>query len=284
MERSETFRALARHKGGARRADPRPHDELDQTPVHRGPVLDERKRPVSVKRSSKLGKDVRVDPTRVSGPIRVVLEPMLWLAFLSGVAWVLVALDPGVREPAEGVVLYQHTLPMAIIVSAILLISTISALMWLPVSTSATRARTAFAGLGMLASGWLFAKLRPVDTQDLLGMAWLSIGIGVLLVAICAVPWPTSPALVPRRMTGPERIALVFVLLSAVVVGWLAWEASQVGLVEMGGDRNGWDQVFPLLGLLVILLAAARFLLRRPDHSERVEVGSRAELRPDDQY
>ncbi|MBE7325237.1 hypothetical protein IEQ44_11280 [Nocardioides sp. Y6] len=294
-----------RRKGGARRAgfragpdaDPgqgydreleaghHAHGELDSTPVHRGPVLDERKRPVSVRRNSKLGREVRVDPTRVSGPIRVVLEPMLWLAFLSGLAWVLVALDPGVRDTGEGEVLYEHTLPMAIIVSAILLISTISALMWLPVSTSATRARTAFAGLGMLASGWLFAKLRPVDTQDLLGMSWLSIGIGVLLVAICAVPWPTARALVPRRPTGPERLALGFLLLSALLVGWLAWEAAQVGLVDMdGSDRSGWDQVFPLLGLFVILLGSARFLLRRPDRSERVALIPRAELRPDDQY
>lgn len=260
------------------------HVELDQTPVHRGPVLDERKRPVPVKRSSKLGKDVRMDPTRVSGPIRVVLEPMLWLAFLSGVAWVLVALDPGVRRPAEGVVLYEFTLPLAIIVAAVLLISTISALMWLPVSTSATRARTAFAGLGMLASGWLFAKLHPVDTQDLLGMSWLSIAVGVLLVAVCAVPWPTSRALVPRRVNGVERVALAVVLLLSVAVGWLAWKAAQVGLVALPqGSETGWDQVFPLLGLLVILLAVARFLLRRPDRTPP-EVDPRAHLQPETQY
>lgn len=282
---SDMARGAARREGGARRADPREHPELDQTPVHRGPVLDERKRPVSVKRSNKLGSDMRVDPTRVSGPIRVVLEPMLWLGFLSGVAWVLVALDPAAREPAEGAGIYEHTFPLAIIVAAILLVSTISALMWLPVSTSATRARTAFAGLGMLASGWLFAKLRPVDTQDLLGMAWLSIAVGVLLVAICAVPWPTRTALVPRRMNGPERIAFTVVLAVSLAVGWLAWKASQVGLVEMGGaSESGWDSVFPLLGLFVILLAVARFLLRRPDLTAGHAVDHRTELRPEDQY
>lgn len=225
-----------------------------------------------------------MDPTRVSGPIRVIVEPMLWLAFLSGVSWVLVALDPGVRDPAEGVVLYEHTLPLAIIISAVLLISTISALMWLPVSTSATRARTAFAGLGMLASGWLFAKLHPVDTQDLLGMSWLSIGVGVLLVAVCAVPWPTSPALVPRRPRGVERLALVAVLAASVFVGWLAWEAAKIGLVALpDGADTGWDEVFPLLGLFVILLAVARFLLRRPDRTP-IDVDPRAHLQPDTQY
>lgn len=236
----------------------------------RGPILDERKRPVSVKRSKKIGKDVRVDTTRVSGPIRVVLEPMLWLAFLSGIAWVLVALDPGVRQPAEGVIFYEYTLPLAIIVAAVLLISTISALMWLPVSTSSTRARTAFAGLGMLASGWLFAKLHPVETEDLLGMSWISIGVGVLLVAICAVPWPTSPAMVPRRLTGKERIALVVLFAVAAVVAFYAWDAARVGLVGVRpGGETGWDRLFPFLGLFVILMAGIRHLLRRPERRDR---------------
>lgn len=271
-------------RAGARRAAAPERQELDQTPVHRGPLLDERKRPVPVKRSTKVGNDLRVDPTRVSGPIRVVLEPMLWLAFLSGVCWVLVALDPGVRDPAPGVLLYEYTLPLAIIVAAVLLVSTISALMWLPVSTTATRARTAFAGLGMLASGWLFAKLHPVDTQDLLGMSWLSIAVGVLLVAVCAVPWPTSPALVPRRTTGAERMAFLAVLLASAVVGWLAWEAAQVGLVAVpDGAETGWDAVFPLLGLLVVLLAVARFLLRRPDRTPQSE-DPLAHLQPESQY
>lgn len=257
------FGGDTRQQSGRRAA--RTREVLDQTPVDRGPVLDERKRPVPVKRSKKLGKNVRMDPTRVSGPIRVVLEPMLWLAFLSGVVWVLVALDPGVRNPAKGVVFYEYTLPLAIIVSAILLISTISALMWLTVSTSATRARTSFAGLGMLASGWLFAKLHPVDNQDLLGMSWLSIGVGVLLVAICAVPWPTAPSLVPRRPNGAERAALGVLLVLALGVGYYAWEAARVGLVGVRpGATTGWDALMPLLGFFVILMAGVRFLLRRP--------------------
>lgn len=240
--------------------------ELDSTPVLRGPVRDERERPVPVKRSKSLGKEIRVDPTRVSGPIRVVLEPMLWLAFLSGIVWVLVALDPGVRDPAPGVIFYEYTLPLAIIVAAILLISTISALMWLTVSTSATRARTAFAGLGMIASGWLFSELDPVDTQDLLTMSWLSIAVGVLLVTICAVPWPTSPAVVPRHLTPGERGLFVGVLAVAAVVAFLAWESARVGLVGVRpGAETGWDALFPLLTVFVMLLAAARFLLRRPE-------------------
>lgn len=259
------FGGNTRERGGRR--SERAREALDQTPVDRGPVLDERKRPVPVKRSKKLGKNVRMDPTRVSGPIRLVLEPMLWLAFLSGVAWVLVALDPGVRNPAKGVVFYDYTLPLAILVAAILLISTVSALMWLTVSTSATRARTAFAGLGMLASGWLFSKLHPIDNQDLLGMTWLSIAVGALLVAICAVPWPTSPALVPRRPNVAERVALATLLVLALVVGHYAWEAARVGLVGVRpGAATGWDALMPLLGFFVILMAGVRFLLRRPQN------------------
>ncbi|GGD30688.1 hypothetical protein [Nocardioides daphniae] len=263
----------SQRRAGARRADQAERVVVSDAPVARGPVLDDRLRPVSVKRSKKIGKDVRVDATRVSGPIRVVLEPMLWLAFLSGITWVLIALDPGVRNQADDIVFYEFTLPLAIIVAAILLISTISALMWLPVSTSSTRARTAFAGLGMLASGWLFAKLHPVDTQDLLGMSWISIGVGVLLVAICAVPWPTSPSVLTRRPTGVERTVLVVLLGIAGIVAYYAWDASQVGLVGVSpGGQTGWDRLLPLLGLFVIVMAAVRFMLLRPERRADVEL------------
>lgn len=258
--------AKTHRKPGARKATPPPRHEIDSTPVFRdGVVLDERKRPIPVKRTKTLGKNPRMDPTRVSGPIRVVLEPMLWLAFISGLVWGLVALDPGLRDPDPDVVIWEHTLPMAILVSALLLISSISALMWLTSSTTATRARTAFSGLGMLASGWLFAKLHPVDTADFLGLSWLSIGIGVLLVTICAVPWPTSSARVARRVSGFSWMVALVLLLCAAVVGLFAWEAARVGLVGVGaGGETGWDYLMPFLVVLALLMAGIRFVLQRP--------------------
>lgn len=228
-------------------------------------MLDERKRPVPVKRSKDVVKGMRVDPTRVSGPIRFVLEPMLWVGFLSGILWVLILMDPGVRQPSEEGQLFKYALPLGILVSAILLISTISALMHLPHSTTATRARTSFAGLGMLASGWLFAKLHPVDTEDLLGLSWLSIGIGVLLVAICSVPWPTAPAGLTRSPRGWERVLLTFLAAACAGLAYFAWDAAQLGLVGVtNGGETGWDQLMPILGLLVILLGVTRFVIRRP--------------------
>ena len=105
--------------------------EWGAAPVGRGPTLDERKRPVSVKRSKDVAKGMRVDPTRVSGPIRFVLEPMLWVGFMSGVLWVLILMDPGVRTPTEDGYLFVYAIPLGVLVAAILLISTISALMHL---------------------------------------------------------------------------------------------------------------------------------------------------------
>ena len=79
--------------------------------------------------------------------------------------------------------------------------------------------------------------------------------------------------------------ALTVVLAVSLAVGWLSWKASQVGLVEMGGaSESGWDSVFPLLGRFVILLAVARFLLRRPALTAGHAVDHRTELRPEDQY
>ncbi|WP_110240019.1 hypothetical protein [Nocardioides gilvus] len=250
---------------GARKAARPAQPEWGSTPIDRGPVLDERKRPVPVKRSKDVAKGMRVDPTRVSGPIRFVLEPMLWVGFLSGVLWVLILMDPGVRTPSEDGYLFQYAIPLGSLVSAILLISTISALMHLPHSTTATRARTSFAGLGMLASGWLFAKLHPVDTEDLLGLSWLSIGIGVLLVAICSVPWPTTPAGLTRSPRGLEKVLLVLLFVVCAGLAYRAWEAAQLGLVGVSpGAETGWDQLMPILGVLVILLGIARYVLRRP--------------------
>jgi hypothetical protein len=255
-------------RAGVRKALPPARSVLDPTPVAVDVgTRDDRLRPIARKRPRSIGSTPRIDPTRVSGPIRVVLEPMLWLAFVSGVIWLLVALDPGVRDPEPGVVVYEYTQQLSILVGVLLLVSAASALMWLSSSTSATRARASFAGLGMLASGWLFAKVHPVDAGDFVWRSWISIGIGVLLVAMCSVPWPTSAARVPRRAT-PWTWALLAVLLAvAVIVAMLAWEASRTGLVGAADVERGWDLVLPFLILLALLLAGARFVLRRPQRT-----------------
>lgn len=226
-------------------------------------VLDERT-PVT-RRRSKTVLQPRADLTRVAGPIRLILEPMLWVSFITGVFWALVVFDPGLRDPEPGVVVYRYAVPMAILVGALLLISSISALMWVGTSTSATKARTSFAGLGMLASGWLFAQLHPVDTADFQGAAWLSIAFGVLLVAICSVQWPTRPAVVARR-PGLQGWAVATVLLFFLVgASMLAWEAARQGLVGSAATgQSGLDALPPLLGVMGVLLAAIRLVLRRP--------------------
>jgi len=250
---------------GARKATP-VKAPVDPTPVERGQVLaDDRLRPIPTRRPKGVGDQPRIDPTRVSGPIRWVLEPMLWAAFVSGVVWLLVALDPGLRTPARGVVIWENTLPLAILVGALLTISTTSALMWLATSTSATRARTSFAGLGMLASGWLFAKLHPVDPHDFQVLSWLSIGLGVLLVTVCAVPWPTTAARTPRRPSAVAWALVLLLVVGAVVLSMLAWEASRIGLVGVPpGAETGWDLLLPFVIMLGAVLAAIRFVLRRP--------------------
>ncbi|WP_162794421.1 hypothetical protein [Nocardioides houyundeii] len=255
-------------RSGARKALPPARSVLDPTPVARDHVQkDDRLRPIPRKRPRSAGATPRTDPTRVSGPIRVVLEPMLWLAFVSGVVWLLVAMDPGVTDPDPGVVVYEYTQPLSILVGALLLISTISALMWLSSSTSATRARSSFAGLGMLASGWLFAKVHPVDNGDFVWRSWTSIGVGVLLVAMCSVPWPTSAARVPRRPTTGTWMVLAVLLAGGVIVCMLAWEASRTGLVGSSDVEQAWDLVLPFLIMLALLLAVARFVLHRPQRT-----------------
>lgn len=256
----------AERRAGARKALVAARPVVDPTPVPRDRiVLDDRKNPIPRKRPNNASREPRVDPTRVSGPIRVVLEPMLWTAFVSGVVWLLIALDPGVRTPAPGVVVYQHAFPLAILLGALLVISTVTALMWLPTSTTATRARTSFAGLGMLGSGWLFAKLHPVDSADFLGMSWLSIAVGVLLVTVCSVPWPTAAAHPVVRRSPLVWAGVAVLAIAIAAVSWSALGAARGGLVgSVDGGGAGWDELRPLLGLLALLLAGIRLTLRLP--------------------
>lgn len=243
-------------------------DEFDPVPL--GPIADERHRPVTVRRK-KVGTDIRVDATRVSGPIRVVLEPMLWLAFVMGVLWLLIAADPALRsDEPTGVPVYQYALPLGILVGALLLISSISALLWLPGSTTAARSRTAFAGLGMLASGWLFGKLHPVEARDFEGYSWFCIGVGALLVAICSVPWPVRPAREPGRLGGMRMLVVALLGLAFLVTAWLVWQAADEGLVGVTPDEQaGWTNLLPLLGLLALEVAAMRFVARMPSRGDQ---------------
>lgn len=243
-------------------------EHLPET-IHLQPLADDRHRPVSVRRK-KVGSQLRVDAYRVAGPIRFMLEPLLWIAWAMGVIWLLIACDPALREDSvDGVVMYAYTTPLALLVGVVLALSSISALMWLPASITPTRSRTAFAGIGLIGSAWLFTKLHPVQAQDFEFMTWLCLAQGVLLLAVCAVPWPASPV----RRAAPMNLArssVVGVLLGLVlVVGWYGWRAASEGLVGVRPDAGlGWDHLLPLLGVLVLLLAAARQVCRIPAKNE----------------
>lgn len=258
--------AWARGERGARRAAQQ--GTLDQTPVPQGPEVDERRRPVPVRRHSVSvhgARDVRVDPTRVSGPIRVVLEPLVWVAFLAGVIWLLIAVDPGLRASESEPIVFRWTMPLAIVIGLLLVVSSVTALMGVSGSTSATRARTSFAGMGLMASGWLFSKLHPIDNQEFLGMSWLCIAVGILLVTICFVPWPTAPAVRPGRRGPLAKLVIAVLCVAILVLVVFTWKAARLGLVGVRPEATtGWDHLLPLLGTLVILLAAVRWMIRRP--------------------
>lgn len=236
-------------------------DEL----IHLGPLAEDRKRVVTQKRRARGGSEMLVDATRVSGPIRMLLEPLLWFAFAIGVMWILIALDPALREDDPSIVIHEYAGPLGLLLGAVLLVSSISALLWLGGSVTATRSRSAVAGLGMLGAGWLFSALHPVRPEDFEQHSLISYAVGALLIAVCAVPWPTSPARLAGRMT-PVRAALVAVLLAAVaVVAYQVWSAARDGLVGVGANGStGWQDLLPLLAVMVMLLAAVRFVIRRP--------------------
>lgn len=237
--------------------------------IHLGPLADDRKRVVSQKRRARGGSEMLVDSTRVSGPIRMLLEPLLWFVFAIGVMWILIALDPALREKNPSVVIHEYAGPLGLLLGTLLLLASISALLWLGGSVTATRSRSAVAGLGMLGAGWLFSALHPVQAEDFEEHSLISYAVGVLLIAVCAVPWPTSPARHAGRMTAP-RAALVAVLLAGVaVMAHQVWLAASDGLVGLGaGGSAGWQDLVPMLAVMVILLAAVRYVVRRPGRGD----------------
>lgn len=72
--------------------------------------------------------------------------------------------------------------------------------------------------------------------------------------------------MVPRRPNGKERVALVVLFALAAIVAVYAWDAAQVGLVGVRpGGETGWDRLLPFLSFFVVLTAAIRHLIRRPE-------------------
>lgn len=237
----------------------------DAGPVHLGPLADERHRPVSARRK-KVGLDIRVDATRVSGPIRLVLEPFLWVAFAVGVMWLVVGLQPEARMPVhEGVILNRHLAPLAVGVGGLVLLSSISALLWVPGATTAARSRTALTGMAMLASGWLFTAVQPVDSSAWEFHSRFSFAVGILLVVICAVPWPTRPAVQAGKMTRVRGAAVALLVLASLAVVTVAVREASPALFGVGGDvMTAWREVIPPVAVIAALLAAVRIIVRRP--------------------
>ncbi|MFC6152135.1 hypothetical protein [Nocardioides yefusunii] len=240
--------------------------EYDGSPVHLEPLASERLRPVSVRRK-KVSTEIRVDATRVSGPIRVILEPLLWIAFAVGFLWLLIAFDPALRSSAVGgPVVYEYALPLAVLVSVLLLVATVSALVWLPTSTSAVRSRTAFAGLGLLGSAWLFTQLNPVEAHDLENTSRFCFAVGAILIGVCCVPWPTRPAPRVARVSALRAGVAVVVAVVFAAVCYQVWQSAADGLVGTDPEgQDGWSRLLPYLGAMVLLLAGARHLLVRPE-------------------
>lgn len=238
--------------------------------MHLGPLADERHRPVSTRRK-KVGTDIRVDATRVSGPIRVVLEPFLWVAFAMGVMWLVIGMQPEARVPMhEGVILNKHLAPLAIGVGGLIVLATVSALLWVPGATTAARSRTSLSGMAMLTSGWLFTVVHPVNSDDFEFHSRFSFAVGILLVVVCVVPWPTRPAVQPGRITGVRSAVIALLVIASLVVGYLAVREASPALFGVGGDvLPAWREVLPLVAVIAGLLAAVRFTSRLPVRTSR---------------
>ncbi len=200
---------------------------------------------------------------RVIGYPRALVEPLLWLAFVTGAMWLMVALDirQGIAPGAE----VDASLPtLAAALSLVLIINSASALMLQGQKGWASRGVAVAAGLGLGISAWGLTLVTELDAGLKHYLFWGSISAGGMLIALALTRWRVHQA---GEKTPPGSFALLMVGLlgaAALTLGWVALRAFDLGLAgHEPGSVTGWSSLVPALALLAGVLSAMGAVWRR---------------------
>ena len=155
---------------------------------------------------------------RIIGYPRALVEPLLWLALVTGGMWLMVAFDirrglaPGAEVPSQ--------LPtLAAALSLVLLINGGAALVLQAQSGWASRGVAVASGLGLGISAWGLTMVSNLDPGLKHFLFWGSISTGGLLVALSLTRWRYHDTNVAKELPGSFALAVVGLLgIGAVVL------------------------------------------------------------------
>lgn len=193
---------------------------------------------------------------------RLVIEPVLWLALVIGLLWLMAALDATVhvgddhRQIPDG-----FTTRAAWSAVSLLPISGVALTAWSIEHRGAGRAWTLLAGVALIGTGPGWG-----DLDGMGWLTWLSVVLGVAALA-GAIAWPAwAPYADEQPRTWPVLAAAVAVT-PIIAVGALGVQAGFVeGLASAPpGSDPGWAHlIVGLVGLVLGAAAMLRLLQARP--------------------
>ncbi|MFN8194094.1 MAG: hypothetical protein U0R80_07405 [Nocardioidaceae bacterium] len=200
---------------------------------------------------------------RVIGYPRALVEPLLWLAFVTGAMWLMVALDirQGIAPGAE----VDHTLPtLAAALSLVLLLNSASALMLQGQKGWASRGVAVAAGLGLGVSAWGLSLVTELDAGLKHYLVWGSISAGGMLIALALTRWRVHQTGL-RNPPGSFALIVIGLLgIAGLVLAWVAYRSFGLGLAgDEPGSVTGWNSLVPALALLAGVLSAMGAVWRR---------------------
>jgi|GEM_PF-5165087 len=201
---------------------------------------------------------------RIIGYPRALVEPLLWLALVTGGMWLMVAFDirRGLAPGAE----IPNTLPtLAAALSLVLLINGGAALVLQAQSGWASRGVAVASGLGLGISAWGLTMVSNLDPGLKHFLFWGSISTGGLLVALSLTRWRYHDTNGPKELPGSFALSVVGLLgIGAMVLIWVAYRAFELGLAANApGEVTGWGSLVPALALLAGVFSAMAAVWRR---------------------
>lgn len=196
---------------------------------------------------------------RAPGYPRALVEPLLWLALLTGATWLLVTVDAH-GNTATGSASVASGIPqLASALALVLLLNSAAALLLASQGGNVARGLATLAGVGLVAAGWGFHLVIEIDPQVRTWMTWGCITAGISLAVLSRLHWrePEAKRRNPEHST-LELLMLAGLLAAAGVVVFGVFELRDSGLVGLEySDQSAWDELVPSMLALTGLLAGA---------------------------
>ncbi|HQR27014.1 MAG TPA: hypothetical protein PLP61_08255 [Nocardioides sp.] len=212
---------------------------------------------------------------RTPGYPRALVEPLLWLALVDGVTWLLILVDTRTRPATAGVVIHGSVSRLAATLSLVLVLNAVAALLLASQGGNVARGLAGLAGLGLAVSGWGFHLIPEISPQVRTWSTWGCVVAGVALAVLSQMHWREGGT--SRRVEEHSVVELLMITLllgAAAVVAYGVLGMRERGLVGVPNvDESAWGQLVPSMLAITGLLAGAGQLWNRRWWAAAVTVG-----------